>query len=290
MYQEKLQENPESFLADRFPMPPLPETVSKLQGALDRGDAGASKLASIITGDPVLADRLMGVVNSPYYRMPAPIRDVKQAVAFLGREEIRHLVLGLAIMQELAPDDTGEAERYLEHAFLTAFTAGFIANKLSRHVAVEKLRTAALLHDIGKLVYLKFFPAHYHILDDYRMTHARMLADAESYHGFTPHSKLGAALCERWRLPEVVRRACLSHGLPELQALIENKSADEELKLVCVANLLSKLCSEGLIDRLKHDIRKAAMEALGIDEHRFMLLMADIYDLRAEVQSFLRKL
>jgi HD-like signal output (HDOD) protein len=161
---------------------------------------------------------------------------------------------------------------------------------MSRHVAVEKLRVAALLHDIGKLPYLKLHPDRYRELDDYRRRNRTMLSDAERYYDVTPHSRLGADLCDHWRLPEVVRRACLHHGLPQLQALLEENSSDDELKLVCVANLLSKLCADELTDELRNDIREAAMEVLDLDDHRFMLLMGDIYDLRAEVQSFLRKL
>ena len=262
--------------------------IDRVGGVLDSPGSGLAEIAAAISTDPVFVVRLLRIVNSAYYDLPVPIRDAKHAVAYLGRAETARLVATVAVMEELRPDDEEEFGRFWHHAFHSALVAKALAIKLARESETDEIPVAALLHDVGKLVYLKFFPRDFTRLDEYRRRHELPMLDAEAYLGLPSHTELGARLCEMWRLPAPVRRACLNHELPDLQRMLAGDEASEELRIISLANLLSNLCAEPLTEGLKTTIQDAASRTLALrDEAEFLLLMGELYDLGSRVEGFL---
>ena len=60
--------------------------------------------------------------------------------------------------------------------------------------------------------------------------------------------------------------------------------------MICVANLLSNLSLEELTERQRQAIRDETSQALGCSEPEFLLVMGELYELKSEVQTFLRTL
>ena len=265
--------------------------IDRVGEVLDSPHSGTAEIAIALSADPVFLVRLLRIVNSAYYDLPVPIRDAKHAVAYLGRAETGRLVAAVAVMDELRPDDEAEFRNFWYHAFHSALAAKSLAIKMARGTETEEIPVAALLHDVGKLVYLKFFPREFARLNEYRRGHDLTTIDAEAYLGLPSHTELGARLCELWRLPEPVRHACLHHELPDLQGMLAGDEASEELRIVSLANLLSNLCTDQLSEELKTAIHAAAAQALALrDEAEFLLLMGELYDLGSKVEGFLGRL
>jgi putative nucleotidyltransferase with HDIG domain len=283
-------DDPHSFFDGHFVLPPLPAVVTRLIETLDGGRANAAEVADVLSADAGLVAQLLKIVNSAYYGLPTPIKDVKHAVAYLGLAEIKRVALTVGVMERLRPENADEFQRFWYHSFHTALAAKFIAKKTSMVVDIEEIHVAALLHDVGKLVYLKFFPDQFERLSDYRAKQSTMIVDAEVHLGLPSHTELGATLCDRWMLPRSVKRACQSHELGDLHRMLADGDDREELKVICVANLLSNLCTEELTEELKTTIQDTASRALEFDEDRFLLLMGELYELRAELQQFLQEL
>lgn len=284
---EKLNpDDPQSFFTEHFSLPPLPAVVERLISALQSGDTNATEVGELLASDPGLMAQIMKIVNSAYYGLPRPIRDVRHAVAYLGLAEVHRVALTVSVMDKLVPEDTEAFEQFWYHSFHTALCAKYIASRYETDCSVEELHVSALLHDVGKLIYLKYFPEAYGRLNAYATEHDVSLSRAEAVLEMPTHSEFGATLCERWRLPNSVRQACLRH---ELEDLVEGKLNDE-LRVVCMANLLSSLSTVELGDQRKTDIRDAAMSALDCSEDEFLLLMGELYEKRAEVQRFLANL
>jgi len=284
-------DRPHSFLDTRVSAPAPPAVIDRLGEVLDSRRAGAAEIAAVLSADSTFASRLLQIVNSDYCDLPVPIKDVKHAVAYVGPAEIRRLALVVAVMEGLRPDEPAQFRRFWYHSFHTALTAKAISARAARGMETDDLPVAALLHDVGKLVYLKYFPRDYAQLAEYRNLHDLTIVDAEAYFALPSHTALGARLCELWHLPESVRRACLNHELPDLQRMLAGDEAGEDLRVVCVANLLSNLCVEKLTPELKTTIQNAAFRVLGLaDEAEFLLLMGELYDLGSKVEAFLVRL
>jgi HD-like signal output (HDOD) protein len=258
---------------------------------LDSPRSGTAEIAVALSADPAFLARLLRLVNSAYYDLPVEIKDAKHAVAYLGRAETGRLAATVAVMSDLRPDDEVEFRSFWYHAFHSALAAKALAIKVARGTDTEEIPVAALLHDVGKLVYLKFFPREFSRLTEYRRRHDLTTVEAEAYLGLPSHTELGARLCELWRLPEPVRRACLSHELPDLQSMLAGDEAGEELRIVSLANLLSNLCIDPLTEEMKTAIHDAASRALALrDEAEFLLLMGELYELGSKVEGFLGRL
>jgi len=88
-----------------------------------------------------------------------------------------------------------------------------------------------------------------------------------------------------------VRRACLSHELPDLQRMLAGDEGGEDLRVISVANLLSNLCVEQVAPQVKMTIQSAASRLLGLaGEADFLLLMGELYDLGSRVERFVARL
>jgi putative nucleotidyltransferase with HDIG domain len=279
-------DDPHAFLDGRFAPPPPPTFFATLLDTLAAGHTSPSDVAGTLAGNSRAAGHLLGIVNSKFYGLPSPVRDLRHAAAYLGTDEIKRVALTVAVMEQLRPMEVGDFRRFWFHAFHTALAARLIARQVARNADTEQLHLAALLHDLGKLVYLVYFPDAFTRLDGYRRRRALLLADAEQSLGLPAHTLLGATLCDHWGFPGAVRRACESHELEDLQRFLDGARVDDETRIVCVANLLSNLCTEELTEELKGAIQQGASRALGFNETQFLLLMGELYDRRPEVKRF----
>jgi len=80
-------------------VPRRPLLLPKLVQAMNNDDVSRRELSRIIASDPALTVSLLGLANSPFYRITAtPIESLDRAVAVLGIEGMRSLVAA-ALMQ-----------------------------------------------------------------------------------------------------------------------------------------------------------------------------------------------
>ncbi len=280
-----------TFLEDNFALPPLPEVIGRLLELLDSSEATARQVGELLTTDASLVAQVLRVVNSAYYGLPQRITDVKHAVAYLGLGEVKRIVTALAVMKGLEPPSVEDFKQFWEHSFYTSLTARVIARRFEPSLETEDLQIAALLHDVGKLVYMRFFPDHFAAMAAYAESEQRLLIDAEAEFGLPSHRTFGVLLCERWALPQPVQQACERHELDDLEGLVAGEAAGTtRTRVVCVANLLTNLATAQLRDDLRQRIQDGVKLALGCPDDQLLVLMGEVYDLKQDVADFLDQL
>jgi len=287
---EPIDYDPETFLRERFVLPALPEVVGQLMERINAGKTSAKEISSLIGSDSSLVAQVLRVVNSAYYGLPREITDVTHAVAYLGFGEIYRIVLTVSVTRALEPSHPKEFEHYWRHSFFTALVSKRLAKTYEPTVEPGDVYTASVLHDIGKLVYQRFFPEHYRLMSRFCRENGTFLVDAETHFGNPSHTTFGALLCDRWQLPDDVRRACEFHELAHLRRIHPGDDTGPALRMVCVANLLANLAGESLLDDYKVQVRDEVQRVLECDEEEFLLLMGDVYELKATVARFLERL
>jgi len=151
----------ETFLKNHCTLPSLPEVVSKIEREINKEEGNINKIADLINGEPALTSQILKVVNSAYYGLSSEIRNVRMAIAFMGLNEIYRMVLSLSLINSLNIDQKKELNRFWHHSFYSAICTRYLAKKFEPLIPLEDLWSASILHDIGKLVYLKFYPKHY---------------------------------------------------------------------------------------------------------------------------------
>jgi len=268
-------------------LPALPELMLRVQETLGKSDIDIDEVADLIRSDPALAGQVLKVVNSAYYGLPREISDVKYAIGFLGLHEIHRIMLSFAVVDTLAIERKAEFRDLWFHSLHTALCAIYLAKRNKVHNIVDDLWSVALLHDLGKLVYLKFFPDHFIALKAHAREHGCPLSAAEAELELPTSAYLGTLLCDHWKLPLPVRDACESHTLETFYEADKSLSLTVPTHLVCVSNLLSSLSTDPLGDNFKEEIGKVSREALDYDASRFANLMVEVEDMKADAKIFM---
>ena len=74
-------------------LPPLPETVLRIQEVCNNPKSSARDLVAVVEKDPILTAKLLKIANSPYYGFTSKITSINHAIALFGMSTI----LGLAL-------------------------------------------------------------------------------------------------------------------------------------------------------------------------------------------------
>lgn len=274
------------FLREHFSLPALPDVVFKIQGLIESGEADMGNVAELIGAEPSLMAQVLKVANSAYYGLSREITNVKFALAFLGLNEVYRMVLSLSVVNTLDIEEKDELNKFWFHSFYTALCTKYLASKYESHLSFEELWSAAILHDIGKLVYLKFFPDHYKGLQRFSEQQGYLFSTAEQHFSLPSSALFGTLLCGHWRLPDHIRLACERHSLADLSEINQQTSTSRFQRMVCLGNLLAVLSANQLNNDMKQQIATATRDVLACDESGFLTIMGDIYELRIDVERF----
>lgn len=204
-----------SFFADFMQIPVLPTIFLEVQEILQKTDMSITDLVAVIEKDPVVATRLLQIVNSAAYTKKKVILDIRHAVTFLGTEQIRELILFLCGFQLFPPygNCLEDAADSAKHSLLCSQLAGEIAKTIApKHIL--DAATAALLHDLGKLV---FFSSGCDKIEASRsVKDAFMMASSEYEKNIfgVSHEEVGSFLLLIWNLPMQLIESTANHTLP----------------------------------------------------------------------------
>jgi HD-like signal output (HDOD) protein len=95
-------------------LPPLPESVLKIETLYASGDPDIDDIVKIIEADPLLTADILVKVNAPFYGFSKTIIDILQAVTLFGATQIRSIVLSSSINRsfdiDLSPYNITTAE------------------------------------------------------------------------------------------------------------------------------------------------------------------------------------
>lgn len=197
-------------------LPPIPLALQKALRVIDDPNAAPRDVLPHIQYDTVLSANLLKMCNSPYFALPRRISSLREAVAVLGMQELKRLILIVLSRQVYNGEYPGyesSAGELLRHSMAAAVIAGELqayAPPLS-----EDLFTAALLHDVGKIL------LSHEVADLARQIHSRVserrltFVEAEIEVLGMSHAEAGALVLERWNFPSPLVQAVRHHHQPQ---------------------------------------------------------------------------
>ena len=191
------------------------------------------KLADKINRDPSLTANMLRMANSVVYGYMKKISSIRDMIVRLGLENVKLIAITSASSVLLKPSKEAYGLAYgalWRHSYATAVLASIIG----RYAEVENgatLYTAALLHDVGKVILDR--PLQVEILKRVPPEREMKFVDFEDYILHTNHAKVGMALLESWGLPEDI---CIPVGYHHIRDM--SVGADLNTKIVYLANLL----------------------------------------------------
>ncbi len=282
-------ESDEMFLQHNT-LPSLPQIISRLQQLLQDEDIKVAEISQLVESDVALSAQILKIINSAYFGLRKEISNMKIAIAFLGINEIHRIILTFSVVSTLQVKNEKALKDFWYHSFYTAVCAKLIASKFICYVDTEEIRAAALLNDIGSLVYLKFYPEHFEAVARLMEEKGLLRDQAEKELNIPSSASFGSILSTFWKLPATIKLACENHTLASFHAIApEDKNADFK-KLICLASLCSSLTTQNLQKATKEKIANVIMDAFSLDQQTFMLFLGDIRDKQNDVEDFVKSL
>ena len=225
---------------DAFPS--IPGSAVKLLALLESDDSSPQDIEALLRMDPGMTANVLKLTNSAYFGLPAKVGSVKRAVMLLGMNKIKQLVIAScvgAVMDGPIPGYDLPAGELWRHSIAVSVTAEGLIRELESGAA-EDTFTAALVHDVGKLILGQF------IQDDLSAIQAAAgdnvsFEIAEKEVLGIDHAEIGARVLSHWSLPEELVHAVRWHHDPD-GAEVQNRTTD----IVHVANVLCLMMGIGV--------------------------------------------
>ena len=141
------------LLSNQASLPSMPAVAARIHDAMASPNWSMRTIAAIIKSDLGTTTYLLQVANSPLYAGAAPARQVEQAIARLGINSTRHLVMAHAVRSTFVTRSallTSLMQRTWRSSTRLAALCGVLAKHCSSF-RVESATLAGLLQDIGVL-------------------------------------------------------------------------------------------------------------------------------------------
>ena len=180
----------------------LPDLVIRACAVMDSPTATAQDLIEVIEMDANLVATALRLANSALYAGRGNIATLNRAVALIGQNAVRDLVLATAAVDTFRgiPKEAVDMDSFWENSTTCAVIARLIAGR-GRMRDGESLFLSGLLHSVGRLVFLARLPVECGEVLALVRSGELSLNDAEvRVFGFS-HAEVGAALLEGWGLP-----------------------------------------------------------------------------------------
>ena len=204
------------------------------------------QIAHEIQADPALASRLIKLANSPAAHQIRPIISVVDAVAVLGMNMVRQMVLALSLVDSSRhlKCPNFDYENYWSHSLLTAITAqNLVMNRNIGSVSAEEIFVLGLLANVGSLALATVYPKEYSIILETYFKHPDFsLVELESEVFGFDHNQLSRDMLADWRMPEMFQLAALSYEDPSKSKLSDGNGDFNLLHMLHVADFLASMC------------------------------------------------
>jgi putative nucleotidyltransferase with HDIG domain len=207
----------EKLVRAAFEMKPLPASVTRLAAIISNKRSSLDDIIDVITFDPVLTAKVIRAANSVFSAPRVPITTVDRAVVRVGTGAVLALATASSVAQQLnrACPAYGLSEGDLWHHSVTAALAAQMAQAFCDAPLPPESFTAALLHDIGKLVLSRFLDAEAVEMVQYAKTKWQLTdLAAEKRVLRVHHGQVGGLIAKRWKFPESIIKGIQMHHTP----------------------------------------------------------------------------
>ena len=266
---------------------PIPAIASQIMTKSDDPDSSLSEIADLIANDPALTANLLKICNSAYFSLPRKVESVKDAVAWVGLDQIVELVLtnsvSVSFNKGLEGYGLGEGELW-RHAVTSAHIAKSLAQRYGASQNKHLIYTAALLKDIGKLILGRFVAFSFEKINILVHSQGYSFNDAEKKIIGMNHEELGAMVGQKWSFSENLIYMIRHHHLTN-----ESARQDPETTLIYLADIICMMMgictgTDGLSYRFYGDVLKR----INLSEKDLQGIIAETSENQQKIEHLLK--
>ena len=260
--------------------PSMSGIAAKVLNLLDNPDSSAAQVEQLLKQDPSLTANLLKLTNSAYFGIPSKVGSVRHAIAMLGWKRLSKLVLAAcvsAITDRQIPGYDLPPGMLWQHSVAVSVTAEGLMREL-KIAETDEIFTAALLHDLGKLILGSFVEKE---LKEIQEVAARgipfQMAEQEVLG--TDHAEIGALMLESWSFPPKLVSAVRWHHDPD-----SAHETSSMIDVVHVANVLCLMIGIGIgVEGLHYVPSVSATKRLGIKPTQLELIASQTLEWAKEL-------
>ena len=225
-------------------VPTISPIVAKINEIAGNAQASPRDLVKVVMVDPVLTAKVIRLVNSSFYNLPNEVKSLAQATVLLGMNTVKNLAIATAVLgvmflsKKRSPIDPVE---FWRHCLGTAVGSRMLAQLAGIPLReVESYFVAGLLHDLGKVLFIKAFPEIYSEVVAEAPSLEVSLQFSELAHFGCSHVEAGAVLAMRWKLDRNFVDVIRYHHLPT-----SARTPQSLTDIVAIAQNVCKRCGVG---------------------------------------------
>ncbi|MEW6250153.1 MAG: HDOD domain-containing protein [Planctomycetota bacterium] len=198
----------------------LPEVTTRIVQMAEDPHVTVHDMDRAVRADPALAAKILKVVNSAFYGLPARVASLDRAILMLGLSAVKNITLAASLARLFKAEMLSEhftARDLWRHCVATGVCARLVANAAGLPHA-DEVFAAGLMHDLGLIAIHQLFPQRLREIVERCHREACSFRTVEEQVLGADHQAFGAALAAQWHFPSGLRAAVGWHhdpsGLP----------------------------------------------------------------------------
>ena len=209
-------------------LPGIPDIAARISQAVDNPNSDARTLAMIIQSDPAVTSRIIKVVNSTAFGGQHSIDNCQEAVARLGLDNTRNIVISFAL-KHLFQTDSPVIRKRMRQLWLHSRRVAaicYVIARMSPGLDPDRAMLAGLIHDIGAIPILDAAGDFPELIEDPEVLE-RIIAEQ--------NGEIGAIIMRTWGLSETLSDAAMHSD----EWFRDQSDKPDYIDLVILAQLLS---------------------------------------------------
>lgn len=254
-------------------LPAFPTTVHRVTAIINNADSSLAELVDVVRLDPAITANILRICNSAYFGLRHRVDNVHDAIMYLGRQNVVRAVMasGVSRFFKDAPGYGTEAKELWEHAVGTALMSQLLAKKILGRED-SRLFTAALLHDIGKIILGEYIYEKRDEFSRYFEEGGRSFLEVEEEVLGMNHAELGGMIAAAWNFPREIQLTITGHHRPDMLA-------ESESPIPWIVHLADQVClmlgiGQGT-DGLAYYGMACAVDRFNLSQKDFETIMAE---------------
>jgi putative nucleotidyltransferase with HDIG domain len=194
-------------------LPTIPSVYLTVNKMLSDPHTSAIDVGQVVSSDQVIASKILKLANSAFYGFAGRVNTVPHAIAVLGFNATKNVVLTTGVLSTLnlkIPIEGFNLAAFWKHSAAVGAIARLAAEEFYAQ-RKEEAFVAGLLHDIGKLILAICSPEDFVRCINLATSKNCLFVEAEKEVLGTCHTDIAAWVNRKWNLPREIAAVMINH-------------------------------------------------------------------------------
>lgn len=205
-----------SILQSIQKLPSFPAVIQQAIQLIHDPKSSAKDVVEVIQYDQSITVEVLKLCNSAYFGLRRKVHSLREALVMIGLDQLLEMILCRESSRFFYNPCKGYDLEYgalWRHSIVSALLSGIISKRLNHEMTPTHF-TAALIHDIGKVVLSEFVEDYFGEIKQVMEKESLTFIEAEKEVLGIDHAELGGRIVEKWNFPSVIASCVRFHHYP----------------------------------------------------------------------------